>query len=53
MVSSVLVAVVSDQLKAADHLAHGEETNAFGGYDATGNELGSADVLHSLQDGSW
>lgn len=51
--SSVLVAVVPDYLEAADHLADGEESDTFRSQDTAREELGSADVLGLLDDGSW
>lgn len=38
------LAVVADELEAADHLADGEEADALGEDDAAGGELGGAEV---------
>jgi hypothetical protein len=45
------LAVVADNLEAADHLADGEEAEALGEDDAAGDELGGADVADGLEDG--
>jgi hypothetical protein len=51
--------MVADNLEAANHLADGEETDAFGGNDTAGNKLRVAEVaglleqvLGSLEDGA-
>lgn len=51
MVGSTIVAVVSDDLEAAEHLTDGEETNALGSNDATGDDLGAVDVSEALDYG--
>lgn len=45
------LAVVADNLEAADHLADGEEAEALSEDDAAGDELGGADVADGLEDG--
>lgn len=44
------LAVVSDNLEAANHLTDGEETEALGGNDTGGGELGVAEVAGLLED---
>lgn len=51
MVSGVAVAVVPDNLEAAEHLADGEEAEALGGDDAAGDERGLVQVAEALGDG--
>lgn len=43
------LAVVSDNLEAANHLTDGEESEAFSGYNTTGDELCVADVAGQLE----
>lgn len=42
------LAVVADELEAADNLADGEEAEALGEDDTTGNKLGSAEAADLL-----
>lgn len=44
------LAVVADELEAADNLADGEEAEALGEDDTTGDELGSAEAADLLDD---
>lgn len=45
------LASVADELEAAKHLANGKEAQALGGDDASGNELGGAEVADRVEDG--
>lgn len=45
------LAVVADQLEAANHLADGEEAEALSEDDAAGGQLGVADIPGLLDEG--
>lgn len=44
------LASVADELESAKHFANGKEAQALGGDDASGNELGGADVADRVED---
>lgn len=46
------LAVVADELEAANHLSDGEESEALCENDAAGDELSSADVANALDGGA-
>lgn len=46
MVGSGRLAMVTDQLESADHLANGEEAQALGRQDTTSHQLCPGDVAH-------
>jgi hypothetical protein len=48
VVGSTVVAVIADELEAANHLADGEETKALGSNDTTSDELGAVHVSDTL-----
>ena len=45
------LAVVADELEAADHLANGEEAEALGEDDTASGELGGVEVAGLLEEG--
>jgi hypothetical protein len=47
------LAVVADELEAADHLTNGEESEALGKDNATSNDLGGIDIADLLEQGLW
>lgn len=51
MVGSTGLAVVADDLEAADHLADGEESKTLGQDNTASHDLGAVDVSNTLNDG--
>lgn len=51
MVLGNVLAVVTNNLEPADHLANGEEAEALGSHDTTSNQLSAVDVSELLQHG--
>lgn len=51
VVSGASLAVVADELESANHLADGEETEAFGRHDTTGDDLCPRDVPEAGEGG--
>lgn len=52
VVGGSALAVVADELEAADHLADGEEADALSQQDAAADELGGRDVAGALDEGA-
>jgi hypothetical protein len=47
------LAMVSNNLETAKHLASGEETDALGENHSASGELGGANIAGALDDGTW
>jgi len=51
VVLGTVLAVVTNDLEAADHLTNGEETKTLGSHNTASNQLGRVDVAELLQHG--